>query len=38
VGDRKLKVQFIVKNASWKPIDGLLVPEIIDELLKWWRF
>lgn len=33
--DRDVKLQFIVKNASWKPIDGLLVPEIIDELLKW---
>ena len=29
-----LKPHFIIKNANWRPIDGLLVPEIIEELKR----
>jgi len=29
-----LKTYFTVKNATWKPINGLLVPEVMKELLE----
>ena len=32
---RDLEMQFIVKDATWKPLDGLLVPEEIDEWLRY---